>query len=425
MSATDHQISESARRILRANDRGGFTVPTPGLYPHQWNWDSAFVALGIATYDESRACAELETLFDAQWDDGFLPHIVFRRDDPDYFPGPSVWNAGARLPTSGITQPPVAGSVIRLLWKTATDESVKKRLSALFPKVLAWHRWFHRYRIPADAGAAMITHPWESGRDNSAEWDGPSAAIDVSAVTPYRRRDLQHTSAAMRPTSRDYDRYIALVDFGRKSGWDHQYIAERGPFRVADVGTTMILLRANRDMAALADDLGHDDARSELEGYVAQLEAGVDWLWDDGARTYCSRDVETGRHSGLLTSTSFLCYYGGVGSPAQRRHMARHWERISHSAAYMAPSHDPGDAMFDAVRYWRGPVWIAVNYMLARGFEENGLFDWAERLRTDSRRLIGGHGFREAFSPISGAGTGGDDFSWTAAMWLAWCGDAR
>ena len=26
-------------------------------------------------------------------------------------------------------------------------------------------------------------------------------------------------------------------------------------------------------------------------------------------------------------------------------------------------------------------------------------------------------------SPVSGEGTGGSGFSWTAAMWLAWCGD--
>ena len=29
-------------------------------------------------------------LFAAQRPSGMVPHIVFRRDDPDYFPGPSV-----------------------------------------------------------------------------------------------------------------------------------------------------------------------------------------------------------------------------------------------------------------------------------------------------------------------------------------------
>ena len=43
--------TEQARAILAANDRGGYTVPTDRLYPFQWNWDSAFVAMGWATFD--------------------------------------------------------------------------------------------------------------------------------------------------------------------------------------------------------------------------------------------------------------------------------------------------------------------------------------------------------------------------------------
>ena len=417
-----NDIDKRAREILRRNDKGGFTVPTGGLYPYQWNWDSVFVALGFATFDESRACDELESLFDAQWDDGFVPHIIFRRDDPDYFPGPSVWGAGTTPPSSGITQPPVAASVINSLWSGVSDESVKNRLASLFPKVLDWHRWFHTYRIPDEGAAVVITHPWESGRDNSAEWDAAATNIDVSRVKPYQRRDLQHADANMRPTKVDYDRYIALIDFGRATGWDHKAIANDGPFRVADVGMTMILLRANRDLAELARKLGHDDVLAELDDYIATLERGAESLWDANAKTYCSRDTKTGRHTGIVTNASFLCFYAGVGSKEQRQQMAGHWDRISKAAEFMLPSHDPGDDRFDAIRYWRGPVWIVVNYMLAKGFEENGLDDWAVRIVDDSRRLISEHGFHEAFAPTTGAGSGGSDFSWTAAMWLAWCG---
>ena len=69
-------------------------MPNGRVYPFQWNWDSAFVALGFATFDQDRAWTEIETLFKAQWADGFLPHIVFWKDDPGYFPGPSVWGTG-------------------------------------------------------------------------------------------------------------------------------------------------------------------------------------------------------------------------------------------------------------------------------------------------------------------------------------------
>jgi hypothetical protein len=415
-------LDKKAKAILRENDKGGFTVPTGGMYPYQWNWDSVFVALGFYEFDQARACEELETLFEAQWANGAVPHIVFRRDDPDYFPGPSVWNAGESLPSSGITQPPVAASILRLMWERSTDEAIRVRLAALFPKVLAWHRWFMQCRVPEFAGAVIITHPWESGRDNSVEWDAPAADIDVSRVQPYQRRDLQHADSHMRPTKADYDRYLSLIDYGRGTGWDHQKIATEGPFRVADVGMSMIFLRATRDLKAMAAGLGEDDALAELEAHIDILQHGADYLWDDKVGTYCSRDTITGIHSGAVTNASFLCFYAGVGSERQRQSMVRHWARISDAAKFMLPSLDPEHEKFDDMRYWRGPTWIIVNYMLAIGFEEAGHADWAARLKSDSRDLIAEFGFQEAFSPVTGAGTGGDEFSWTAAMWLAWCG---
>ena len=63
----DGRLREAARAVLAVNDRGGYTVPTAGLYPFQWNWDSAFVAMGFATWDCDRALAELEHLAEGQW----------------------------------------------------------------------------------------------------------------------------------------------------------------------------------------------------------------------------------------------------------------------------------------------------------------------------------------------------------------------
>src|SRR4029077_9646735 len=97
MSAT----VEAARAILRDNGRGGYTVPTAGLYPFQWNWDSAFVAMGFATWDPDRALTELEHLAHGQWPDGMIPHIVFHRPSDTYFPGPEVWGTEARVRVGG------------------------------------------------------------------------------------------------------------------------------------------------------------------------------------------------------------------------------------------------------------------------------------------------------------------------------------
>lgn len=410
-------LSQRAKQILEDNDRGGYTVPTAGLYPYQWNWDSAFVALGFNHFDKNRAWQEIESLFDAQWVDGFLPHIVFRVDAPTYFPGPSVWRTGQTPETSGITQPPVAASIVRRLSESG-DEDAIDRMAALYPKLLALHRWFHRVRDPMGNGLVMTVHPWETGRDNSPEWDAPAAAIDTTNVEPYVRKDLSHIDGDMRPKKADYDRYVALLQFGREKSWNHTVIADESPFRVIDVGLTMILLRADRDLHALATKLGQEADAEELETRIALAEKGVDWLWNEQVGAFCSRDVITGQSSNLVSNASFLAAWAGVGSAAQRKSLAGNFDRVARHVKYMVPSCDPDHTTFDRLRYWRGPIWSVMNFMIGDGLAEQGDTVRAARVKSDTRQLVSEHGFFEAFCPLTGEGTGGPDFSWTAAIWL-------
>ena len=417
-------LDDQAIAILKRNDLGGYTVPTHGLYPYQWNWDSAFVALGFAEFDSDRAWTEIETLVSGQWDDGMIPHIIFHKQDPGYFPGPSVWGTGKTPPTSGITQPPVLATVVRHLWEAEGADPAHPRLRRLYAACLASHRWFHRFRDPLGNGLVMVTHNWETGRDNSSEWDDALARVDTSGVDSYQRRDTGHVDAAMRPTAAEYDRYVAILQFGRNCGWNHRAIADTGPFRVIDVGMSMELLRANRDLCAIAKALGDAAAVQELTERIALSEAGMDWLWNDAAGAYCSRDVTTGESSELVTNASFLAFYAGVGSAAQRDRLLATLARLTTTATYLLPSLEAGSRAYDHQRYWRGPIWLVVSYMVAIGLAEAGHRDWAERIRADSARLIVKSGFYESFSPETGAGSGGNDFSWTAAMWLAWAGKA-
>jgi hypothetical protein len=419
-TTTDENLLASARKILIANDRGGYTVPNGTVYPFQWNWDSAFVAIGFAAFDVDRAWTELETLFRAQWADGFLPHIVFWKDDDGYFPGPDVWASGTDPRTSGITQPPVAATAARQLWQRAPTARFRHRMETLFPKLMSYHRWFREVRDPDGRGIVVTVHPWETGRDNAPEWDVPGEPIDVSNVGEYTRRDTDHLDAKMRPTKLEYDRYLALVQFGRATGWDHRRIARESPFRVADIGLSMILLRANRDLLWLADLLGRTVEADELRAMIARSEAGIDWLWDADRQSWCSRDMITGRSSGFVTSASFLSFYAGLRDAAKDAAILGHIERIASKVQYLIPSLDPEDPGFQMVRYWRGPVWAVVNWMIGTGLAEAGHARWAARVRKDTLALIGQTGFHEAYSPVDGTASGGDDFSWTAAIALAW-----
>jgi len=79
--------------VLDFNWTGRYTQPGPRLYPHQWSWDSAFIAMGYAHYHQARAVQELNHLFDSQWKNGLLPQIVFNPDFGEYFPGVGFWQA--------------------------------------------------------------------------------------------------------------------------------------------------------------------------------------------------------------------------------------------------------------------------------------------------------------------------------------------
>jgi len=404
-----------AREIMCANDRGGYTVPTARLYPHQWNWDSAFAALGFATFDLDRAWTELETLFEAQWPGGMVPHIVFRRDDDDYFPGIAEWGVERDPPTSGISQPPVAASVALDLYRQDPGAG-EARLRALFPRLLAWHRWYRSARDPDGTGLVAVVHPWESGRDNSPDWDRAMSRMRVADLPAYTRRDTGHVAAELRPTQGDYDRFMTIVAHGRACGWDDEVMRTSCPLLVIDPATTFIALRADRDLAAIARIVGDEAVAREREAAAAHAAGGVRALWSDASGAYLARDVRTGASAGTVCIGAFTAFYAGLGSPALAGTLTRMLDRVS----YALPSADPASESFDPRRYWRGPVWPQMNYLVGRGLAESGHADLAARLRDDLATLIADTGFHECFSPLDGTGTGGGDFTWTAALWLHW-----
>ena len=411
----------AARDILKNNDRGGYTVPTDGLYPFQWNWDSAFVALGWATFDETRAWRELEKLVEGQWDDGMLPHIIFHAPSDQYFPGPDVWGTHHHPPTSGITQPPVLATSIRLLLESATDVAqAEARAASLYPRALALHRWWARARDPQGSGLVAILHPWESGMDNSPAWDAALARVPAAPSTPIKRRDTGHVHADMRPSQADYERYITLVDLYRSHGWSPERMWAATPFKVADIAINAILHRAEIDLLTLADRFGSRSDRGELAQRLERQGAAIARLWSEPANLYESLDQITGARIAAATSGGLLPLFAAIPSSDQAARMAGEIERWGQKVPHLVPSLSPFDPRFEPKRYWRGPVWAIVNRMIAEGLNAYGHAALAARIREDTRTLMRQSGFAEYYDPLTGEGLGGSSFSWTAAMALSW-----
>ena len=425
------ELDSQAKAILQKNDRGGYTIPTARLYPYQWNWDSAFVALGYLTFDRERAWKELELLLEGQWDNGMIPSIIFRSNDPDYFPGPSVWQTQRvvtpppAIASTGISQPPVLASIVLSLVESGGKEDLD-RAAKLIDRVLLSHRWFRTQRSFGSSDIISTVHPWETGRDNCPDWEIGLNAMSVdSTLDAYVRKDIEHANPDQRPSQEQYDKFISIVQYGLRVAWDQRALTDTGPFLMADPGIHFILLRANKDLLKVAKLLKLDAQTAELEQLVAHGMDTSDYFWNDAIGAFTARNVRTGEFSNGFSSASALCFYAGAGSEYQRNKTIDNITRVAGRVKYLMPSWDPDAVQYDPQRYWCGPVWPQMNYIISTGLQEQGYSTLADSIRQDMASLIKKSGFYECFNPETGAGCIGVDFSWTAAIWLVWASPSR
>jgi hypothetical protein len=347
-----------------------------------------------------------------------VPHIVFHVRNDGYFPGPDVWRTGRPVATSGITQPAVAGFAVKRLFERAKDKSqAAVRARAVLPKIDAWHRWFYENRDPKREGLVAIIHPWESGRDNSIDWDEAFERVPTEGIEPYVRRDIQHADPAHRPTREQYDRYIWLVQHFRGLGWDNSKLHDASPLQIVDPGFNAILIRSCRDLADLALELGEPALAAANRARAEAGTAALERLWSERHGQYVCLDRVTGKLVDSASVGGLLPVFCPV--PKERAHaIARLIETYAAKASFVVPSHDPDDPRFDAKRYWRGPVWLVVNYMIADGLRNAGEEKVASLITQSSLRLIVESGFAEYYEPHTGEPLGGGRFTWTAAMVL-------
>lgn len=423
-------LIEHAKAVLDRNWTGAFTKPAARLYPHQWSWDSAFIAMGYAHDDQDRAERELTSLFQGQWANGLLPHIVFNAEYADYEPGPSFWQAersphAPRSPqTSGIVQPPVHATAALHVYRQAPNaHRARAFMEGLFPRLRAWHAYLARCRDPKREGLIVIHHPWESGMDNSPLWDDILAPIEPPSeqIPTYRRQDIQLVDASERPSPSTYDRYAHLVQRFRERRYDDVRIQEDSPFLVQDVLVNALYCRANRDLARIAELMGEDGApfRSWAERTADAMNRK---LWNEDAGTYQAYDVIARRSIDVDVAPEFVPLFASVPDQARahqlvRRLHARRFQPRSRTG-YLVPSYSPQAQDYTPSKFWRGPVWINLDWLIRQGLLNYGFTDDARRIERDMIALAAYNGFFEHYDPESGAGGGAETFSWTAALLL-------
>ncbi|MFF7444561.1 MULTISPECIES: trehalase family glycosidase [unclassified Streptomyces] len=421
-------LHHRAARVLEDNWTGTSTVPSRGLYPHQWSWDSAFIAIGLRHLSPLRAQTELETLLAAQWGDGRVPHIVFNPSVPldAYFPSPDFWRsstagqaAGAprTVQTSGIVQPPVHALAAWLVHRADPGLSrARGFLTRVYPRLAAWHRYLLHRRDLGGGGLASVVHPWEQGMDNSPCWDLPLSRVTPAPARSFRRADLDHGAAQDRPTDLDYGRYVRLAADYRDGG----YADGQGDFAVEDPSFNALLIASEHALARIAEELGAPGTarHARAERLTGAL---IDRLWDPAQGMFFCRDVRGARPiperavSGLVP----------LLLPTLPRDIVEALVRTTASAHFglggatrLVPSYDLLGEAFDPHRYWRGPAWFNTAWLMERGLRTHGERGRADALRRAVLDLADTSDFAEYVDPYTGEACGTTGFGWTAALTL-------
>ena len=426
------EIFEGAKKVLEGNWNGKFTIPSATLYPHMWSWDSCFIAIGNSYFNPDRAMKELKYLFDAQWKNGMIPHIVFNEKEKTYFPSADFYeinrspNAPKHIGTSGMTQPPVHAIACFYIYYNSNDKQRSLEfLKSVYPNLLNFHRYLMTERDPEKSGLVTLFHPWESGRDDSPVWDDPLSRISVKDLPKFERLDLIAVDGAADtiPSNDEYNKFIFLINLMKSYNYDERMMYEKFPFKVKDVSFSGILYIANQILSHMAELIGEDT--EEILGWISRTKqnfhkffslpsvkgsTNIDTLFYDYDLVINDRIIKR-------TVSSLAPLYSGLISDQEAKTLVKWISDADFCAEYdTIASTDEKESYFKPVTYWRGPIWINTNWSLWLGLLRYGYTERAEKIRQGVFKLVQNQGFREYYDPTTGQGLGGKNFSWTAAL---------
>ncbi len=430
-------LDETAKRVLLKNDRGAWTIPAAGLYPHQWLWDSCFTAIGLRHVDPARAALELQSLLRGQWQNGMLPHMIFSPTNSLFDDG-KLWRSRDNplsprdVATSGITQPPLIAEAARRVHQKLPADTQDLFLRTMVPAIVRHHEWLYRERDPHANGLVFLFHPWETGLDNSPAWSQALKRVHtpfwlrlfdylhLDILLSQLRRDIKHIPANQRiKTSEALRLWHTMRDLRRRK-YDTLDILAHGHrhFIVSSVSFNSMLIRNNTILTELADMAGI----TLPEWLGERFELAKDALQDlcnpvTGVCYHHDYDHESFEEEPSISV--LLPLYSGVIPQHQAEQLVGlmtnpnlFWPQ------YPLPSTPLSSPYFSEKRYWQGPTWLNTNWLIIDGLRRYGFTAEAEHIRQSSLRLVEQSGMYEYFSPLSGAGYGTRDFSWTAACVL-------
>lgn len=386
---------EQSRQLLNSNrvevKLYRYTRPAPSTYEHQWLWDSCFHAIIYRWFDADMARDELLSLVSHQIKDGpdagMIPHMIYWDGA-----GESLWGLPER---SIITQPPLVAVAARLVYEKTRDANL---LPGIYEAVCAYHDWFHRRRDPDGDHLVSLIHPWESGWDSSPRWD---SAMNL----PVDPTDEEARAARMLLVKQLIAYDCDALRLGQ-AGCFHVEAADYNAIRAADL----------ESLSVIAGILGkYSDSQRWLdEARLVQKAIREKML--RGNRLYDLSGIDE-QPIDQPNAGEFTALFGGCFvASTDALPFVKRLESYENWTPYPVPTTPADQNLFRPDRYWRGNVWLNVNWLIWSGLRRYGFHETAQSLAEKSATLAALSGFHEYFNPLTGQGHGSYPHSWSAIV---------
>ena len=218
---------------------------------------------------------------------------------------------------------------------------------------------------------------------------------------------------------------ICISLIAKENNYSDKKIAELSPFLVQDPLFNAMLIKSNESLIALYKRIGNnEDKIAQLQKWQAKsIKSFNDKLFDDELGAYFHYDLRNEKPLRYLSSSSFSPWFANIPNKERAASMVKVMlDKFGGEHQYLCASFDPTNERFNPKKYWRGPVWVNLNWMLYNGLNQYGYNDIAKRVKQDTISIIEKNGFYEYFDSRKemhkneSAGYGGNDFSWSAAL---------
>ncbi len=365
-----------------------YTVPSTDSYPYQWLWDSCFHAIILLYFNIEDAKKELLSLVSHQFENGMIPHMIYwDKSESGDFP---VIEWG-REDTSTITQPPMLAFAAYAIYQKDGD---KNFLVKIYPNLKRFYNYFINERDPRRNHLIGIINPDESGEDNSPRFD-------ITLKLPSKHDFKLNFDKRLELVSKHSSYNFEIGTYMRNLFW-----VKDVPFNVIMVKNLDCLSKIAKILGFLKDSEYFSNQQIEISKAMEKLMFEDGLFWSTFGLDYQKIKVKTW--------AIFAPLFAKLYSERQVEILLRKFlhNKNEFKTNYIVPTVSKDEVSYNPKDFWRGPVWIAVNWFIFKGLINYGLKKEAKEVADASFKLLKKSGFREWFNPDTGEGLGAKEFTW-------------